>query len=56
MAKQWYSLRTNEILKKLKTDKRLHDFMLTSVRLMPDHGGTQANGKPKMGMIGDKRH
>ena len=53
-VKQWYSLRTNEILKKLKSDTRLHDFMWTSIRLMPDHGGTQANGKPKMGMIGDK--
>ena len=53
-VKQWYSLRTNEILKKLKSNGRLHDFMWTSIRLMPERGGTQANGKPKMGMIGDR--
>ena len=53
-VKQWYSLRTNEILKKVNLNKRIYGFMETSIRLMPDRGGVTAKGKPKMGMIGDK--
>ena len=53
MAGQWYSLRTSEILNKLRGHPRLHAFMSTSIKLMPDHGGTTAQGKPRMGIIGD---
>ena len=53
MAAQWYSLRTNEILSRLRGTPRLHAFMSTAIKLMPDHGDSPAVTKPKMGIIGD---